>query len=152
MMLESHKLLSKLKIFSQIPHHYYLALAILIVIVLHLPLSIMPLGRDQGIWSMVGLAMGEGKIFFKDILHFNLPGLGFAYAIADNFSSDPRVTTMLLNMTASVLIVLSLYLLLGATVSKAAASWASLSFAIIWPTYVDYWSMAQKDFIEENLP
>ncbi|MBL4865048.1 MAG: hypothetical protein JKY67_01575 [Pseudomonadales bacterium] len=117
------------------------------VILLHLPLALLPLGRDQGVWTTAAMAFEEGRVFYKDFIHFHLPGLGIAFWAAMSFTSDPRVATMLLSMTGSIIIIASAYLILQATVSRAAAAWAVLLFAIQWPTLVSYWDIAQKDFM-----
>lgn len=121
--------------------------SLLIVTFLHLPLSVFPVGRDQGVWSTAGFAINKGAVFFKDYLHFNLPGLGFSYALVMNFTDDPRVASMLLSLAGSILIVVGMFLLLRHTVSSTTAAWAVLLFSIIWPTYIDFWNIAQKDFM-----
>jgi len=59
-----------------------LLLACVAVVLLNFPLTVCPLGIDQGVWSTVGLSINNGSVFFRDLLHFNLPGLGFSYAFA----------------------------------------------------------------------
>jgi len=124
-----------------------LILALFIVSLLHIPLSVLPLGRDQGVWITAGMAINSAYIFFKDFLHFNLPGLGFSYSLILKLVSDPHIATMLLSLVGCILIIISMYLLLQETISKSAAAWSVILFAVIWPTYVDYWSIAQKDFM-----
>ncbi|EKD82729.1 MAG: hypothetical protein ACD_39C01131G0004, partial [uncultured bacterium] len=79
-----------------------LLVALIIITIMHLPLSEMPLGRDQGVWATVGKAISNGEVFFKDLLHFNLPGLGFSYAIIFHLVNDPRTATMLLSLAGSI--------------------------------------------------
>ena len=105
------------------------------------------MGRDQGVWATAGMAINKGAVFFKDYLHFNLPGLGFSYAVALKFTDDPRTATMLLSLAGSILLIISMYLLMQQTVNKAAAAWSVLLFSVMWPTYIDFWSFAQKDFM-----
>lgn len=127
--------------------HIALVISLITVSLLHLPLSVFPVGRDQGVWSTAGLAINNGAVFFKDYLHFNLPGLGFTYAFAMHFTDDPRVATMLVSLLGSVAIVIAMYLLLCQTIDKSAASSSVLLFSVMWPTYVGFWGIAQKDFM-----
>ena len=124
-----------------------LCLSLIIVTVLHIPLSVFPMGRDQGVWATAGMAINEGAVFFKDYLHFNLPGLGFSYALAFQFVDDPGTAGMLVNLAGSLLMILGMYLLLKETVSKSAAAWSVIIFSILWPVTIGFWDIAQKDFM-----
>lgn len=121
--------------------------AMIVVTILHLPLAELPVGRDQGVWATAGYAVNSGLIFFKDFLHFNLPGLGFSYALAFNFTDDPRSAGMLVSLVGSLLIIAGMYLLLQQTGNRKAAGWAVILYAVIWPTYVEPLKLAQKDFM-----
>jgi hypothetical protein len=116
-------------------------------ILLHLPLTVFPVFRDQGVWGTAGMAINSGRIFFKDYLHFNLPGLGFSYALAFKFTDSIQNATMLLSLIGSLLTIFGMYFLLKVTINKNAAVWSVLIFSIIWPTHVNYWHIAQKDFM-----
>ena len=124
-----------------------LGLALILCTLLHLPLAELPLGRDQGIWSSIGLALLDGDIFFKDITHFNLPGLGFAYATAFIFTNNPSTATMLLSLSSSLLTILGLYYLLKETINTQAACIAALLWALLWPSYLNFWLISQKDVL-----
>lgn len=133
------------RMFQEMP--IALIASILIATVLHFPLSVFPIGRDQGVWATAGLAINSGKVFYKDFLHFNLPGLGYSYALIFRFVDDPQVATMLLSLFGCVLILIGMFLLMRQTVNQSAASYSVLLFSIMWPTYVDFWDIAQKDFM-----
>ncbi len=107
----------------------------------------LPLGRDQGIWASIGLALLDGDIFYKDITHFNLPGLGFAYALAFVFTDNPFIATMLLSLSSSLLTILGLYYLLKECVNTQAACIAAFLWAVLWPTYLNFWLISQKDVL-----
>ncbi|EKD82684.1 MAG: hypothetical protein ACD_39C01154G0002 [uncultured bacterium] len=124
-----------------------LLFSLLSVTLLHMPLAEFPMGRDQGVWATAGAAINRGAIFFKDYLHFNLPGLGITYAMALRLTDDPRIATMLVSLMGSMLTIIGLYLLLQTTISEVAAAWSALLFSLMWPTYVDFQSIAQKDFM-----
>jgi hypothetical protein len=102
---------------------------------------------DQGVWATAGMAINSDKVFFKDYKHFNLPGLGFSYAIALDLVDSPQEASMLVNLAGSILIISGIYLLLGLTVNKIAAAWAVLIFSILWPTHILHFHIAQKDFM-----
>ena len=124
-----------------------LAVSGILVLLLHIPLTVFPLGADQGIWSTVGMALANGKVFYRDLLHFHLPGLGFAYRAAFLFTDDPKVATVLLSALGSLVIVAGLYLLLSETISRSAGAWAALLFAVQFPTSVEYLDISEKDFM-----
>ncbi|KAF1079157.1 MAG: hypothetical protein GQF41_4544 [Candidatus Rifleibacterium amylolyticum] len=122
-------------------------IAFIMSIFLHIPLSVLPLGRDQGVWATAGMAFNQGAVFFKDFAHFNLPGLGISYALVLKFVEDPRVATMLLSLASSLLIMAGMFFLLRQTLDKAAATSSILLFSLIWPTSQDFWGIAQKDYM-----
>ncbi|EKD83115.1 MAG: hypothetical protein ACD_39C00875G0003 [uncultured bacterium] len=124
-----------------------LLLAFINVVLLHLPLTECPLGVDQGVWSTVGLSINNGSVFFRDLLHFNLPGLGFSYALALRLVSDPRIATAILNLSGCMLIMVGMFFLLRQTVSAASGAWAVLFFSVWYPTMTHYWNLTQKDFM-----
>ena len=124
-----------------------LALSGVLVLLLHVPLVVMPLGRDQGIWVTAGMALSQGKAFYTDFLHFHFPGLAMAYQGALLFTDDARVATVLVSAVGSLALVVGIYLLLKETVSRGAGAWGALLFAVQWPTSLGYWDISQKDFL-----
>ena len=118
-----------------------------ITAVMHLPLQVFPIARDQGNWLTAAMAMRHGKVFFRDYLHFNLPGTAFAYRAAWAVVSDPRHVAPLLAGVTAVMIVLALYLLLSETVSRWAGAWAALFFGSLFPMKISWWNIAQKDIL-----
>lgn len=124
-----------------------LLLAILINAILHLPLTVFPIARDQGLWLTAAKALTEGKVFFSDLLHFHLPGTAVAYRLALATVDDPRHATIVLSVAASTLVILGLYLLLGQTVSRGAGAWSVLIFGSLWPMNLGWWNISQKDFL-----
>ncbi len=61
---------------------------ILLVLILPLTLGLslvsihVPFARDQGVAAYVGSLILEGKSPYRDVYHFNLPGIFFVYALA----------------------------------------------------------------------
>ncbi|MCG8312564.1 MAG: hypothetical protein MI976_05060 [Pseudomonadales bacterium] len=126
---------------------WVLCFALVAATLLHIPLSVFPLGRDQGVWTTAGMAMDLGYTFFKDLMHFNLPGLGISYWAIFQFIDNPQVATMLLSLFGSLTILIGIYLLLRLCVSNTVAMIAVVMFAIRWPTVINYWNIAQKDYL-----
>jgi len=122
-------------------------LASIATVLLHVPLRVFPLARDQGVWLTAAMGMSGDKMFFREFLHFNLPGTAFAYWIAWKLAGDPMIATVALSAAISVLIVIALYLLLRDTVGIIAGLWAAVIFACMWPMKITWWSIAQKDFL-----
>jgi hypothetical protein len=136
---------------SQVPGAWIaravVALAAIVTALLHVPLQVLPIARDQGTWLTAAMALAHGKVFYRDYLHFNLPATAFAYRLVWLFVSDPRHVAVLLAAINSVMIVLTLYLLLSETMSPAAGAWAALAFGLLWPPRTGWWGIAQKDFL-----
>ena len=58
----------------------------LLTVLLHLPLQVMPVARDQGVWLTAAEAISQGKVFYKEFLHYQLPITLVPYLIC--MSSD----------------------------------------------------------------
>lgn len=126
---------------------WLLPLLLLLLAVLHWPLAYLPLGRDQGVWNSVGFALFHGDVFYRDLLHFNLPGLGFSFAAFFYLSDDAITNVALLNYLASALIVGSGFYLFAKFFSRHVAVASSVLFVLFSSTGMDYWNIAQKDFL-----
>jgi Dolichyl-phosphate-mannose-protein mannosyltransferase len=123
------------------------ALSAAAVALIHLPYSVYPLGRDQGVWLTAGRAIFDGKIFFRDYLHFHLPGTGLIYGLAMQLVENVRHAPTLVAAGGAALTVLTIYLLVGKVISRSAGAWASVTFALFWPFGFSWWNIAQKDFL-----
>lgn len=122
-------------------------LSLLVTIVAHLPYRNYPIGRDQGVWLTAAMAIQDGKCFFKDFLHFNLPGNAFAYFFAWSFVDHPAAAMCLLAILNSILMIGAIYLLVGETCSRPAAACAAFAYGVIWPTLPGWWDVNQKGFL-----
>lgn len=121
--------------------------ACIATVLLHLPLSVYPLGRDQGAWLTGGMALNHGKVYFRDFIYFDLPGVSTAYALALNVMDNPRWAVTLVAAVGSVLTVIAVFLLVRETVSQRAAHWAAWLFACSWPVITNWWAIAHKDYL-----
>lgn len=129
-------------------HAFSLVLIISIILLsfLSLPLIDLPLARDQGIWSTIGLALYKGKVFYSDIIHFHLPGLGFFYAFLYHFFDDPRVITAIMHLIGSLIILLSTFFLIKEELGEKEAEIFAVLYAVLYPTAINFWDISQKDF------
>ena len=122
-------------------------LSLLVTIVAHLPYRNYPIGRDQGVWLAAAMAIQDGKCFFKDFLHFNLPGNAFAYFFAWSFVDHPAAAMCLLAILNSILMIGVIYLLVAETYSRPAAACAAFAYGVIWPTLPAWWDVNQKGLL-----
>jgi hypothetical protein len=113
----------------------------------HVPLSVFPIARDQGLWLTAAQALRDGRVFFVDFLQFHLPGTAVAYRLGLALVDDPRHVPALVAAVSAALTVIALHLLLAATVSRAAGVIAALAFGLLWPLGLGWWGIAQKDFL-----
>ena len=135
------------RFFERFGAQIVVALSCVVTWILHMPLTLLPLGRDQGIWITAGQAVGSGKAFFKDFMHFNLPGSAYAYRVILAFVNDPQTAPAYLSALFSVIMIVGLYLLLSETTSKIAGAWAGALYAVCWPMRMTWWGISQKDFL-----
>ncbi len=124
-----------------------LAGACIATVLLHLPLSVYPVGRDQGAWLTGGMALNRGKVYFRDFIYFDLPGASVAYALALKVVHNPRWAVTLVAATATVLTVIAVFLLVRETVDQRTALWAAWITACSWPIITNWWAIAHKDYL-----
>jgi len=136
-----------LKIIKKLNDYQLLFLCIVINTLLHIPLSLLPLGRDQGVWSTIGQAFASGHIFIKDFLHFNLPGLGVSFYLASFISTDPRIQTAIISAVGISILITAAFYLLKRLVTKDVAITYSLALSILFPIVIDWGNISQKDFV-----
>lgn len=113
---------------------------------LHIPLAALPLGRDQGVWSSMGMAFSQGRGFITDVLHFNLPGLGLTFWPTNLVTDDPRIQTALISSAGLTLGIVSVFYLMKRVFDRESAIWAAALIAVWIPCILDYANIAQKDF------
>jgi hypothetical protein len=115
--------------------------------VLYLPLTMMPIARDQGNMLAMGMAIEAGSAIYRDYLIFNLPGVGFVYYAALKIFRDPQLAVWGTHYVCSVLSLVCGYGLLKRCVGKPVALAGAVAFAAIWPLMWGYWQLAQKDIL-----
>ena len=126
---------------------YIIALAVFCLSILHLPLALLPLGRDQGVWTSVALALNAGDAMYAQILHFNLPGLGFLYALLFKVFPAPAAVVAAASWLASLIVMLAIAAILRRAGFELAAKLFLLLFAVLAAPAFDYWNIAQKDYL-----
>ena len=79
----------------------FLLLSILILVSLLSLLSIhIPLGRDQGVAAYFGWRILNGEAVYRDLYHFNFPGIFYSYALALKlFGLKPEAVNRSLSVT-----------------------------------------------------
>ncbi|MBT3220555.1 MAG: hypothetical protein HN348_15830, partial [Proteobacteria bacterium] len=118
-----------------------------VALLLCLPLVTMPIARDQANWLTAAMGMMNGKVFYRDFLAFNPPGVAYAYSLALTLVGDPQYALILVHTVTVALMVIFVYLLLCDSVSRLAALMSAWTVALWWPTSHGWWEIAQKDFL-----
>jgi len=105
-----------------------------------------PWGRDQGVAAYVATVMAEGGAVYKDVYHFNLPGIFFAYRLALWLPLPPVTAVNLLHLVSVILTYLIVFLAARKIMDPVYAALAAVfygAFAVV--IYTAYWDMAQKE-------
>lgn len=105
-----------------------------------------PFGRDQGVSAFVALVMARGGVLYRDVYHFNLPGVFFVYRLAAALPWPLVESVNLTHLAFLALTGLVLYRAAREVLSPWPATLAALlyaAFAVI--VYTDYWDVAQKE-------
>ncbi len=124
---------------------FIVALAGLVLVVMLGLVSVhVPFGRDQGVAAFVAKVMARGGDVYKDVYHFNLPGIFFTYRLVAGFTQPQGVNVLHVVFTALTYI----FVYAGARriMSPLSSAFAALfygAFAIVM--YTDYWDIAQKE-------
>lgn len=105
-----------------------------------------PFGRDQGVSAYVAEVMAQGGTVYRDVYHFNFPGIFFAYLLARSIPLPFPESVNLFQVVIVLLTYLVLYAVARQLMRKETAALAGLfygAFSVVM--YTDYWDIAQKD-------
>ena len=124
--------------------------ALIAVLLLTLGLSLIsihvPFARDQGVAALVATAILRGGAPYRDVYHFNFPGIFFAYAAAMKLFGAKVEAVNLFDDLYRLLTLLGIYGLARAVAGRRAAVWAGLFYGLFSTVlYNDYWDLAQKE-------
>lgn len=105
-----------------------------------------PFGRDQGVAAYVAEVMARGGVIYKDVYHFNLPGIFFVYRASMftglGWPESVNVTQVLF----TALTCLCLYFAGTRFASPLTAAFGSVLYgAFATVIYTNYWDIAQKE-------
>ena len=123
-----------------------LLLALTFTLALSLVSIHVPLARDQGVAAYIASMILSGKAPYKDIYHFNLPGIFFAYATAFKLFGQSVTAINLFDALYRALTLLSVWALGRKIGGWRTGLWAGFlygTFSTI--VYTGYWDMAQKE-------
>lgn len=105
-----------------------------------------PFARDQGVAAYVASLMLDGKAPYRDVYHFNLPGIFFMYALAFKLFGLSVDSINLADALYRCLTLVSVWLLGRKIAGVKSGLWAAFLYGIFSTIlYSDYWDMAQKE-------
>ena len=124
--------------------------ALIAVLLLTLGLSLIsihvPFARDQGVAALVATAILRGGAPYRDVYHFNFPGIFFAYALAMKLFQAKVEAVNLFDALYRLLTLAAIYGLTREAAGRRAAVWAGLCYGLFSTVlYNDYWDQAQKE-------
>ncbi|MFO8056443.1 MAG: hypothetical protein R6V10_04020 [bacterium] len=105
-----------------------------------------PFGRDQGVSAYVAEVMAQGGVVYRDVYHFNFPGIFFAYLLARFIPLPFPESVNLFHVTLVLLTYLAVYAAARQLLKKEVAALAGFfygAFSVVM--YTDYWDIAQKE-------
>jgi hypothetical protein len=123
---------------------------LLFILVFTLGLSLIsihvPFARDQGVAAYIGSMILSGKAPYKDVYHFNLPGIFFAYTIAFKIFGKSIEAVNLFDALYRAITLISVWALARRTAGWKTGLWAGCLYGVFSTlVYADYWDMAQKE-------
>ena len=121
-----------------------------VIIVLTAGLSLvsihLPLGRDEGVAAYFGWQVLQGKAVYKDLYHFNFPGIFWTYALALKiFGARPEAVNIF-DLIFRLLTISGVYLAASRLFGTRTALWSMAIYGIFSTVvYNSYWLNAQKE-------
>jgi len=124
----------------------WLFLIILVVAGLSLISLHLPLGRDQGVAAYFGGQILEGKVVYRDLYHFNFPGIFYTYALALKLFGLKPEAINLFDLIFRLFTLAGIYLAGARLFGKPSGLWAAGIYGIFSTVvYNNYWQNAQKE-------
>jgi len=106
----------------------------------------LPLGRDQGVSAYFGWQILQGKVPYRDLYHFNFPGIFYTYAIAFKLFGLKPEAINLFDLLFRLFTLVGLYLASSCLFGKKAGIWSAGIYGIVSTVvYNNYWQNAQKE-------
>jgi hypothetical protein len=121
-----------------------LLLLLAAVALVGIPNLMLPPGRDQAIFTVVGRAIADGGFPYRDAFDFKPPGIHLVYALSHLLGGGSMVVTHLLDLISVLVAVAGLYLLL-ARGSRLGAVVAGAAYGVAYVGTLRYWDLAQPE-------
>lgn len=124
----------------------WLLLIIAVVAGLSLVSIHLPLGRDEGVAAYFGWQILNGKAVYRDLYHFNFPGIFWTYALALKLFGLRPEAVNLFDMLFRLFTLAGVFLAAGRLFGPRSAAWAAGIYGIFSTVvYNSYWLSAQKE-------
>ncbi len=106
----------------------------------------LPLGRDEGVAAYFGWQILQGKVVYKDLYHFNLPGIFWTYALALKLFGLKPEAVNLFDLCFRLFTLIGIYLAAARLFGRRSALWGSAIYGLFSTVvYNSYWQNAQKE-------
>lgn len=126
------------------PRLLAIGIPLLLLVLLGLPALVLPAGRDQAIFAVVGRVIASGGMPYVDAFDFKPPGVHLVYALASLGGGDPIVGAHALELLGVGVAAFALFRLTEPEGLVAACTAASLLIAGYLGT-LRYWDLAQPE-------
>ena len=105
-----------------------------------------PFGRDQGVAALVATTILDGGAPYRDVYHFNFPGIFFSYALAMKFFGRSVEAVNLFDLFYRLATLVAISGVGRAVSGNRAGLFAGLFYGLFSTVlYTDYWDIAQKE-------
>jgi len=105
-----------------------------------------PLGRDQGVAAYFGWQILNGRAVYRDLYHFNFPGIFWTYALALKIFGLRPEAVNLFDLLFRLFTLVGVFLAASRLFSPKSAAWSAGIYGIFSTVvYNSYWLSAQKE-------
>lgn len=116
-----------------------------IVVLSSLQILLFGFGRDQGIYAVVGDALLDGKMPYRDAWDFKPPGIFLVFAVADALFGKAMSSIRLLEVTGLVAVVFAFRRLGRTLFDSATAGLLGGALAVLIHAELEFWHTAQPE-------
>lgn len=121
-----------------------LVIIAVVILVLGLPTLLVPFGRDQGYFAVIGDRILQGQLPYRDVWDQKPPGIFYTYALAQHVLGHGTVPIHVFDLLSTLLTAAVVYLLGLRLMSRRQALLAACLYGLLYFS-VGYWCLAEAE-------